>query len=202
MTSLFCALAGAHTNDTLLAIEREISPRLAAHSNKIRTNDALFRRVDALWRGRDTLGLNPEQARVLERYHVSFQRAGAGLDAAAKAHLAEIVERLAALGTDFSQHVLADEQSYVLELATEDDLAGLPDFVRAAAREEAQERGLAGKHAITLSRSSVEPFLQSSSRRDLREKAFRAWIGARRSRRGDRQQGVDRRNGGPARRAR
>jgi peptidyl-dipeptidase Dcp len=89
VTSLFWALAGAHTNDTLLAIEREISPRLAAHSNKIRTNAALFRRVDVLWRGRETLGLNPEQARVLERYHVSFLRAGAGLDAAAKARLAE-----------------------------------------------------------------------------------------------------------------
>ena len=175
VASLFWALAGAHTNDTLLAIEREISPRLAAHSNKIRLNPALFRRIDALWRGRETLGLAPEQARVLERYHTSFRRAGAALDADAKKRLGEIVERLAGLGTTFSQHVLADEQSYVLELGSEDDLAGLPDFVRAAAREEAQGRGLAGKHAITLSRSSVEPFLQSSSRRDLREQAFRAW---------------------------
>ena len=175
LASLFWALAGAHTNDTLLAIEREISPRLAAHSNKIRLNPALFRRIDALWRGRETLGLTPEQARVLERYHTSFRRAGAALDADAKKRLGEIVERLAGLGTTFSQHVLADEQSYVLELGSEDDLAGLPDFVRAAAREEAQGRGLAGKHAITLSRSSVEPFLQSSSRRDLREQAFRAW---------------------------
>jgi peptidyl-dipeptidase Dcp len=175
VASLFWALAGAHTNDTLLAIEREISPRLAAHSNKIRLNPALFRRIDALWRGRETLGLTPEQERVLERYHTSFRRAGAALDANAKNRLGEIVERLAELGTTFSQHVLADEQSYVLELGSEDDLAGLPDFVRAAAREEAQGRGLTGKHAITLSRSSVEPFLQSSSRRDLREQAFRAW---------------------------
>ena len=175
VASLFWALAGAHTNDTLLAIEREISPRLAAHSNKIRLNPTLFRRIDALWRGRETLGLTPEQARVLERYHTSFRRAGAALDADAKKRLGEIVERLAGLGTTFSQHVLADEQSYVLELGSEDELAGLPDFVRAAAREEAQGRGLAGKHAITLSRSSVEPFLQSSSRRDLREQAFRAW---------------------------
>ena len=175
VASLFWALAGAHTNDTLLAIEREISPRLAAHSNKIRLNPALFRRIDALWRGHETLGLTPEQARVLERYRTSFRRAGAALDADAKNRLGVIVERLAGLGTTFSQHVLADEQSYVLELGSEDDLAGLPDFVRAAAREEAQGRGLAGKHAITLSRSSVEPFLQSSSRRDLREQAFRAW---------------------------
>ncbi len=176
VSSLFHALTGAHSNDTLLAIEREISPKLAAHWNKIRLNDALFARIDALWRQRDQLKLSPEQARVLERYHTTFRRAGAGLDAAAKARLAEIAERLAALGTGFSQNVLKDEQSYVLELETEDDLAGLPEFLRHAAQAEAAARGLAGKHAITLSRSSVEPFLQSSRRRDLREKAFRAWV--------------------------
>jgi peptidyl-dipeptidase Dcp len=176
VSSLFHALAGAHSNDTLLEIEREISPKLAAHWNKIRLNDALFARIDALWRERDQLALNPEQARVLKRYHTTFHRAGAGLDPAAKARLAEIAERLAALGTGFSQNVLKDEQSYVLELETEDDLAGLPEFLRHAAQAEATARGLAGKHAITLSRSSVEPFLQSSRRRDLREKAFRAWI--------------------------
>jgi peptidyl-dipeptidase Dcp len=176
VSSLFHALTGAHSNDTLLAIEREISPKLAAHWNKIRLNDALFARIDALWRQRDQLKLSPEQARVLERYHTIFRRAGAGLDAAAKARLADIAERLAALGTGFSQNVLKDEQSYVLELETEDDLAGLPEFLRHAAQAEAAARGLSGKHAITLSRSSVEPFLQSSRRRDLREKAFRAWV--------------------------
>ncbi len=120
--------------------------------------------------------MTAEQLRVLERYHTVFRRAGAALDPAAKARLAQIVERLAALGTSFSQNVLADEQSYVLELETEADLAGLPEFLRAAARAEAQALGTTAKHAITLSRSSVEPFLQSSARRDLREKAFRAWI--------------------------
>ena len=95
---------------------------------------------------------------------------------ASKQRLAAINERLASLGTSFSQNVLADEQSYALVLDGEADLAGLPDFLRAAAREAAEERGLAGKHVITLARSSVEPFLQFSARRDLREKAFRAWI--------------------------
>jgi peptidyl-dipeptidase Dcp len=176
VSSLFHALTGAHSNDTLLEIECEISPKLAGHWNKIRLSDALFGRIDALWRERDQLGLSPEQARVLKRYHTTFRRAGAGLDPAAKARLADIAERLAALGTGFSQNVLKDEQSYVLALETEDDLAGLPEFLRHAAQAEAAARGLAGKHAITLSRSSVEPFLQSSRRRDLREKAFRAWI--------------------------
>src|SRR5438132_703268 len=124
----------------------------------------------------DRLALSAEQRRVLERYYLKFVRAGAALDAGAKARLADINARLATLGTTFSQNVLADEQSYTLVLDGEDDLAGLPDFVRAAARAAAEQRGLAGKHVITISRSSVEPFLQFSARRDLGEKVFRAWI--------------------------
>ena len=176
VASVFFNLAGAHTNDALLGIEREIGPKLAAHNNRILQNDALFQRIDALHRARDGQGLTAEQKRVLDRYHKMYKRAGAGLDAATKARLAEIVQRQATLGTTFSQNVLADEQDYTLTLDSEEDLAGLPDFVRAAARAAADERGIEGKHVITLSRSSVEPFLQFSSRRDLREKAFRAWI--------------------------
>ena len=174
--NVFNALAGAHTNDAILEIEREIAPLSAKHWNKILMDEALFRRLDALHRERDRLALTAEQRRVLERHHLSFTRAGAALDPASKQRLAAINERLATLGTAFSQNVLADEQSYALVLDGEDDLAGLPDFFRAAARAAAEERGLAGKHVVTLSRSSVEPFLQFSARRDLREKAFRAWI--------------------------
>jgi len=173
---LFHLLAGAHTNDAILAIERELAPLKAKHWDRILMDEALFGRIDTLYRTRERLALSAEQRRVLERYHLKFTRAGAALDAAAKARLADINERLATLGTTFSQNVLADEQSYALVLDGEDDLAGLPDFVRAAARAVAEERGLAGKHAVTTSRSSVEPFLQFSARRDLREKVFRAWI--------------------------
>jgi len=173
---LFHLLAGAHTNDAILAIERELAPLKAKHWDRILMDEALFGRIDTLYRTRERLALSAEQRRVLERYHLKFTRAGAALDAAAKARLADINERLATLGTTFSQNVLADEQSYALLLDGEDDLAGLPDFVRAAARAAAEERGLAGKHAVTTSRSSVEPFLQFSARRDLREKVFRAWI--------------------------
>jgi peptidyl-dipeptidase Dcp len=176
VASVFYALSSAHTNDALLKIEREMSPVLARHWNRFYTDEAVFRRLDALHERREALDLTPEQARVLERYHVAFRRAGAPLDAAAKGRLAEITERLATLGTSFSQNVLADEQAYTLVLESEADLAGLPDFLRSAARAAAEERGLAGKHVITLSRSSVEPFLQFSTRRDLREKIFRAWI--------------------------
>ena len=159
---VFHLLVGAHSNERLLEIERELAPRAASHWNNIHTNPDLFRRIDALMQQIDTLGLDPEQKRVLERYHITFRRAGAGLDGAAKERLAEIIERLAALGTTFSQNVLADEQAFTLSLEGEAELAGLPDFMRQAMKSEAQERGLDG-HVVTLSRSSVEPFLQFRS---------------------------------------
>jgi peptidyl-dipeptidase Dcp len=174
VSAVFYVLAGAHTNPEIQAIEREMAPKLSRHWNDIYLNDQLFARLDAVF-SQKSASLSPEQARVLERYHSHFRRAGAGLDAAKKARLKEIGDRLASLGTTFGQNVLADEQSYVMPLG-DDDLAGLPDFAKAAARGTAEERGLTGRHAITLSRSSVEPFLQFSARRELREKAFRAWI--------------------------
>ncbi|MGA9137861.1 MAG: M3 family metallopeptidase, partial [Methylovirgula sp.] len=154
---------------------REIAPLVARHHAEIHLNDALFARIDALFR-RATLGLDAEQARVLERHHLAFRRAGAGLPAEAKARLAEIGERLAALGTQFSQNVLADENAFALVLETQDELAGLPEWMKSAAAAEAERRGLSGRYAFTLARSSIEPFLQTSQRRDLREKIFRAFV--------------------------
>jgi len=181
--NVFHVLAGAHSNDALLALERQLSPRTARHWNDIRTNTTLFRRIDTLMRQADTLGLTDEQRRVLERYHITFRRAGAGLDVAARQRLTEISERLAALGTAFSQNVLADEQGFALLLNKDAELAGLPEFMCEAMGADARERGLTG-HVVTLSRSSVENFLQYAARRELREKAFRAFVS-----RGD--------NGGP-----
>jgi peptidyl-dipeptidase Dcp len=172
--NVFHLLAGAHSNDALLEIERETAPLIARHWNKIHSNDALFRRIDALMEQAEALDLSAEQHRVLERYHTGFRRAGAGLDGAAKRRFAEIIERLAALGTTFSQNVLADEQSFTLAIDGEAELAGLPDFMREAMKSDASERGLGG-YVVTLSRSSVAPFLQFSDRRDLREKAFRGF---------------------------
>jgi peptidyl-dipeptidase Dcp len=175
VSSIFYVLAGAHTSEAIQAIERDMAPKLARHWNEIHLNEKLFVRLDALHGNAAGLGLTAEQARVLERYHALFRRAGAGLDAAAKQRLKEIGDRLASLGTGFSQNVLADEQSYMMALEGEADLAGLPEFVQAAARGAAEEHGRKG-HVVTLSRSSVEPFLQFSARRDLREKVFAAWI--------------------------
>ncbi len=175
VSNLFYVFASTITDDALQAVERDVAPLLARHDNDLYLNAPLFRRIDDLHRRRDTLGLDDEQRRVLDRYHTRFVRFGARLDGAARARYAAINERIASLGTQFGQNVLADEKAYALVLE-EADLAGLPDFVRDDARAAAEERGYPGKYAITLSRSSIEPFLQFSSRRDLREKAFQAWI--------------------------
>ena len=175
VANVFFVLAGADTGDAIEAVEREISPLLARHSNAMYLDRALYARIADLYAGRDTLGLNAEQARVLDRYHTRFVRAGGALDKPEQDRLAAINERLASLGTQFGQNVLADEKAYAL-LLEEGDLAGLPDFARAAAKAAAEERGQPGKYAITLARSSCESFLQFSARRDLREKIFQAWI--------------------------
>lgn len=175
VSNVFFVLAGADTSDAIEAIERDISPLLARHNNALYLNRALYARIADLYKRRTTLGLTAEQARVLERYHTRFVRAGAALEQSAQERLAAINERLASLGTRFGQNVLADEKSFAM-LLEEGDLAGLPDFARAAARAAAEERSQPGKYAITLARSSVETFLQFSSRRDLREKVFQAWI--------------------------
>ena len=173
--SVFFNLVGTDSNDALDAIDTEMSPILSRHSSAIFLDAALFRRIDDLWARRDALGLSAEEMRVLERYHVIFSRAGGGLPDDVKTRLAAISERLASLGTKFSQNLLADEKGWELVLNGPDDLAGLPKPLVDAAAGAADERGHDGKHVITLSRSSVEPFLQYSARRDLREQAFHAW---------------------------
>jgi len=174
VAEVFFNLAGADTSPALQKIERSIAPKLSAHNSAIYLNTKLFKRVDDLFSSRETLGLDDEQARLLERMHTWFKRAGAMLKAADKKRVAAINNRLAELTTQFAQNVLADEQGWRMELS-EADMAGLSDAQIAAAKRAAEDAGLADKYVITLARSSVEGFLQTSSRRDLREKAFAAW---------------------------
>jgi peptidyl-dipeptidase Dcp len=155
-------------------VEREIEPRLAAFRDRIIQNDRLFKRISAVFESRETSGLTGEQQRLVWLKYTDFARSGARLEGAAKKRLSEINQRLASLYTEFSQNVLADESSaHILE--HEADLAGLPESLAAAAAEAAAQRGLEGKWAIPNTRSSMEPFLTYSSRRDLREKVWRAY---------------------------
>ncbi|MCJ2013956.1 M3 family metallopeptidase [Methylobacterium sp. J-076] len=173
VAGVFYNLTGSHTNPDLQAIERAVGPKLARHGSAIYLNPQLWARLSAIDPEAENLGA--EERRVLERYRIRFRRSGAELAPEAKARMAAIAERLSELGTQFSQNLLADESGFTLPLTGEDDLAGLPPFLRAAAASAARERGLDG-HVITLSRSLIEPFLVFSTRRDLRERAYEAWI--------------------------
>ncbi|MEM6636602.1 MAG: M3 family metallopeptidase [Pseudomonadota bacterium] len=171
--SVFYNLNGADTNPEREALARDFSPRLAAYGSEITMNKALFARIRTLYETRETLDLTQEEARVLYLTHRSFVRSGASLEGAARDRLKEIKGRLAVLGTEFGQNLLADEREWYLQLS-EADLEGLPEFVVEAARAAGTEKGLEAP-VVTLSRSLIVPFLQFSPRRDLREKAHTAW---------------------------
>jgi len=176
VAAVFYNLTSSATSPALQAVQRAMAAPMAAHGSAVYMDQGLFARVDALHAQRAELGLTPEALRLLERVHLDFVRAGARMAPASRARYAQVMEELAALTTQFAQNVLHDESAWQLVLETDADLAGLPDFVRAAARQAASERGVAG-HVVTLSRSAVVPFLTFSQRRDLREKAWRAWVG-------------------------
>jgi len=171
--SVFFSVAGADSNPKREALQREFSPKLAAHFSAITANKALYARVKAVWDQREGLNLTQEQARVLMLTHRGFLRGGAALEGAEDTRMQEIKSRLATLGTNFTQNLLADERDWHMELS-DADLEGLPEFVVRNARAAGEEKGADGP-VVTLARSIVTPFLQFSPRRDLREKAFRAW---------------------------
>ncbi len=171
--SVFFTVAGADSNPEREALQREFSPKLAAHFSAITANKALYARVNAVWDQRDSLDLTSEQQRVLMLTHRGFVRGGAALVGAEDQRMQAIKGRLATLGTDFTQNLLEDERSWFMELS-EADLEGLPGFVIAASRAAGAERGAPGP-VVTLSRSVITPFLQFSPRRDLRQRAFAAW---------------------------
>src|SRR6056297_3126474 len=173
VAGVFYNLAGSASNEAREALQRDFAPKLSALSSEIVNNRKLFERVDTLWQQRETLGLTDEQARVLYLTHRGFTRAGAALQGGARDRLTEVKSRLAVLGTEFTQNLLADERDWFMDLS-EEDLDDLPDFAVAAAREAGREKGRDGP-VVTLSRSIIVPFLQFSPRRDLREVAHKAW---------------------------
>jgi peptidyl-dipeptidase Dcp len=167
--------SGTLSTPEMRAVEKEMAPRDAAHDDAILQNTALFKRIETVYKARATSGLTPEQQRLTWVYWNRFVRAGARLTPEAKARVGAINQELAQNFTAFSQNLLADETDYVLYLRTESELKGLPGDVRDAAAGAAAERGHKGEFAILNTRSSIDPFLTYSTRRDLREKVWRTF---------------------------
>ena len=176
-SSVYSVFTGTMSDDALQAIERDLAPKFAAMNDAINQNARLFQRIATLYDARATLPLNAEQQRLLWLNYTNFARQGARLDAAAKLKLSELNQRLASLYTTFSQNVLAEEGSQLVLLEDEKDLAGLSTSQREAAAAAAASRKHPGKWAVLNTRSSVDPFLTWSSRRNLREKVWKMFKG-------------------------
>ena len=175
IASVFFNVASADATDAIQAIEERVTPKLTRLSNETFLDQKLFGRVDRMWKARATLGLDPEQARLLEETHEKFVRAGAALQPAARAQVAAINEALAKLGVEFGQKLLADQKANDV-LLTADDVAGLPGDQRRAAAIAAKAAGREGGYLFPATRSAAEPFLTASPNRSAREQIWRAFV--------------------------
>ncbi len=173
--AVFFGLNSAHASDTMQIIAREITPKLTAHRNAIRFNQTLFERIKAVYDMRETLNLDVEQMRVVEKIYNDFARNGAALPEEQREQLKKLNERMSMVSLQLNQNLLAENNGFKLILEDEADLAGLPDDVIAGAAEAAASQGHEGKWLFDLSKPSWIPFLQFSERRDLREKIFTAY---------------------------
>jgi peptidyl-dipeptidase Dcp len=171
--AVFFNMSSANTNADIQRIQRDVSPKLAAFRNDVYLDAALFARIEKVYQARASL--NAEQRRVVEKYYEDFVRAGAKLNDQEKQRVREIDQRMSMLSVQFQQNQLADSNAFSLELKTDADRAGLPAFALEAALQAGKDAGQEGKYLITLSRSSVETFLQLGENRELREQAFNAW---------------------------
>jgi peptidyl-dipeptidase Dcp len=177
VTTVYGVWSSTMNTPDFQAVQREMAPKLAAFGDKITQNEALFKRIEAVYNSPDKKKWTPEQQRLTWVYYTNFVRSGARLDAAAKARLSEINQQLAGLYTNFNQHLLSDENDLFLVLKSEDELAGLPQSLRdAAAAAAASKKQPAGTWVVLNTRSSVDPFLTYSDRRDLREKVWRMFV--------------------------
>ena len=175
-TTVFFNLVGADTNDTRRKIQAEYSPRFAAHRDAIMLNPKLFARIQALYDKRDSLGLDAEGVRLVERYYTDFVRAGAKLSDADKERLKELNAELARLGTQFDQNVLNEVNASAVVFDSAEELAGATEAQIAAAAEEAKKRGLDGKYVITLLNTTGQPPLAWLENRESRRRIFEASV--------------------------
>jgi len=175
-STVFFSLVGVDTNDARKALQAEYAPKLAAHRDAISLDPALFARIQQLYDTRDSLGLDAEGVRLIERYHTDFVRAGAKLSDADKAHLKAINGELAKLGTQFSQNVLAEVNDSAVVVDTKEELAGLTDEQIGAAAAAAKAKGLDGKYVIALLNTTGQPPEAQLQNRALRERLHQASI--------------------------
>jgi len=173
---VFGPLNSANTNDSLQAISRELSPLASKHNDDINLNDTLFRRVKTVYENKDKFNLNDEEKKVLEDTYKDFIRSGAALSAEDKDKLRKINEEISILSVKFGQNLLAETNGFKLILDKKEDLSGLPEGVITQAASMAKSLNMEGKWVFTLQVPSMTPFLQSSDRRDLREKLFTAYF--------------------------
>ena len=172
----FANLAGTDTNPTREKLQQTYAPKLAAHRDTISMNPKLFARIKELYGKRESLGLDAEGVRLIERYYSDFVRAGANLDEAQKTKLKAINAELAELGAKFSQNVLAEVKDSAIVVDTKEELAGLSDERIAAATEAAKARGLDGKYLLTLLNTTGQPPETDLTNRALREKLHKASV--------------------------
>jgi len=173
---VFSAMNSAMSNDEMQAINKEVSPLLSAHRDDINLNQDLFKRVKEVYEKKESLGLNTEQNKLLDKYYKRFLRGGANLEDEAKEEFRKINEELSLLTVQFGENVLKETNRFELVIDNEDDLAGLPENLIAAASETAENKGYTGKWVFTVHKPSMIPFLQYSSKRDLRKKIYSAYF--------------------------
>lgn len=173
VTEAFFNLTSAETTEYLEKVQEEVSPLLAEYGNDITLNEGLFRKVKYVAEHTDRSSLSGEEQRLLDKTYKSFTRNGALLDEAAKEQLRAIDKELAQLKVKFSQNVLQETNAYLLHLTSEADIAGLPESIKAQARQEAEKRKLDG-WAITLQYPSLVPFLTFAANRERRKELYLA----------------------------
>src|ERR1044072_146916 len=177
VTTVYGVWSSTMNSPEFQVVQREMAPKLAAFGDKITQNEALFKRIEAVYNSPDKKKWTPEQQRLTWLYYTNFVRSGAKLDAASKARLSEINQTLAGHYTNFNQHLLSDANNLFLVLKSEDELAGLPQSLRdGAAQAAAAKKQPAGTWVSLNTRSSVDPFLTYSDRRDLGEKGWRMFV--------------------------
>lgn len=176
VSGVFFNMTEAEADDSITELSMKIAPMLSEHNDNIYLNQDLFKKVNAVYAQKESLNLTSEQSRLLDKYYKAFVRSGAALDADKQQQLREINKQLATLELDFSNHVLNENNAYQLVIDNENDLSGLPDWVKQGAADEAKDKGMEGKWVFTLQNSSRLPFLQYADNRELRKQIYNAYI--------------------------